>query len=254
MLTVSCSFALGGAAMLCWPTPARRFPGALRRASWSPPGSWFGWLGFVPVVAVWPLLGAGGVLAVGVLALVCRQEWRGRARSRVELAASEGAASALRVMVAELRSGAHPVLAAEAAAEAVPEAADRLLALAAAARLDGDPLAGGESFPELANAWALARRFGLPMAEVLDATRRDVEAGVGFARRLKAKMAGPRASAAVLTALPLACVLLGEGMGAAPLHVFAATVPGQFLLVLGSLLIWAGTAWCRALTGRVVLR
>jgi tight adherence protein B len=200
------------------------------------------------------VLGAGGVVAAGVFALVFRQELSGRAKSRAELAEAESAASALRVMVAELRAGAHPVLAAEAAAEAVPEAGRRLLTLAAAARLDGDPRAGGESFPELANAWALARRFGLPMAEVLDATRRDVEAGAGFARRLKAKMAGPRASAAVLTALPLACVALGEAMGAAPLHVFASTAPGQVLLVLGSLLIWAGTAWCRTLTGRVALR
>ncbi|WP_425266650.1 type II secretion system F family protein, partial [Amycolatopsis thailandensis] len=88
-------------------------------------------------------------------------------------------------------------------------------------------------------------------AAVLDAARRETEAEVGFRRRLKAKMAGPRASAAVLAVLPLVCLLLGEAMGASPLGVLTGTGAGQLLLVLGSGLIWAGTAWCRALTGRV---
>ncbi|NBH07351.1 type II secretion system protein, partial [Amycolatopsis sp. SID8362] len=84
--------------------------------------------------------------------------------------------------------------------------------------------------------------------------RRDAEAGLGFARRMRAKLAGPRASAAVLTGLPALCLLLGQAMGAAPLSVLTGSTPGRLLLVAGSVLLWAGTAWCRALTGKVRIR
>ena len=161
-------------------------------------------------------------------------------------------ATALRTMVAELRSGARPVTAAEAAAEVVSQVAGDLRALATAARLDTELHA--PALPQLAAAWTLAKRHGLSMADVLEAARRDAEAAWTFARRTRAKMAGPRASAAVLTGLPALCVLLGQAMGAAPLGVLTNSTPGGLLLVIGSALLWAGTAWCRALTGRVRAR
>ncbi|WIV60142.1 type II secretion system F family protein [Amycolatopsis nalaikhensis] len=92
------------------------------------------------------------------------------------------------------------------------------------------------------------------MADVLDAARRDAEAGLTFARRMRAKLAGPRASAAVLTALPVLCVLIGQAMGADPLAVLTKSTPGQLLLITGSALLWAGTAWCRGLMGKVRVR
>ncbi len=237
----------GGAGLACWPRTAMpsvswRLP-KLVRAGW--------WL--LPVAFAAPLFGAGGALAAMVLTLTGRQEYRHRAKAKAALADAELTASVLRTMVAELRAGAHAVTAAEAAVDAVPAAAGRLRGLIAAARLDSDLAdpADPAAPPVLVNAWTLASRFGLPMAEVLDAAGRDVQAGIGFGRRLKAKMAGPRASAAVLAGLPLVCVLLGQAMGADPMDVFTTTGAGQLLLVLGSLLIWAGTAWCRALTGRV---
>lgn len=234
-----------GAGLACWPRAA---PGTT--FSWRPPrvvrGGW--WL--PPAVLAVGILGFGGALATMVLMVTGRQEYRHRVRMKAALAEAELTASVLRTMVGELRAGAHPVTAAEAAAEAVPSAAGRLHGLISAARLDGEP-SSPEAPPALVNAWTLASRFGLPMAEVLDAARRDVETGIAFGRRLKAKMAGPRASAAVLAALPLICVLFGQAMGADPVRVFTATGAGQVLLVLGSVLIWAGTAWCRMLTARV---
>ncbi|WP_410655896.1 type II secretion system F family protein [Amycolatopsis sp. lyj-112] len=234
-----------GAGLACWPRTvagtsfAWRVPQAARAGLW-----------LLPAVLALVVLGFGGAVATLVLTLTVRQEHRNRARTKAALAEAELTASVLRTMVGELRAGAHPVTAAEAAAEAVPAASGRLRGLIAAARLGGDVADPGVP-PSLVNAWTLANRFGLPMADVLDAARRDAEAGIGFGRRLKAKMAGPRASAAVLAVLPLGCVLLGEAMGADPVRVFTETGAGQLLLVLGSVLIWAGTAWCRALTGRV---
>ncbi|MFI9455290.1 type II secretion system F family protein [Amycolatopsis sp. NPDC052450] len=234
-----------GAGLACWPRPVAGTPFAWRppravRAGWWP----------LPALLVLPVLGIGWAVATLVVTLTVRQEHRWRARAKAALAEAELTASVLRTMIGELRAGAHPVAAVEATAEAVPAASERLRGLSAAARLGGGT-ADPDAPPALVNAWTLANRFGLPMADVLDAARRDAEAEIGFRRRLKAKMAGPRTSAAVLAVLPLVCLPLGEAMGASPIGVLTGTGAGQFLLVVGSGLIWAGTAWCRALTGRV---
>ncbi|MGW4520645.1 type II secretion system F family protein [Amycolatopsis sp. NPDC004378] len=242
-----------GAALACWPAaPTRlqavveqptaiRLPDVWRVAQW-----------LLPAALAGLLAGVGGAIAAGVLTLAWRQEWQAHRRAAANLEVATHTATALRTMVAELRSGAHPVTAAESAATAVPAVAGDLRALATSARLDGELHA--PALPELAAAWTLGKRYGLPMADVLDATRRDAEAALAFARRMRAKLAGPRASAAVLTGLPALCALLGQVMGASPLPVLAESVPGQLLLVAGSVLLWAGTAWCRVLTGRVRLR
>jgi tight adherence protein B len=164
-------------------------------------------------------------------------------------------AEALRTMVAELRSGAPPTLAAESAgADAPSDVAAVMRTLAASARFGGEVVltapdnAAARVDEQVAKAWHLSRRHGLPLAELLDAVRRDVAAGVRFAQRANASMSGPRASAAVLAALPGVGVVLGEAIGARPLHVLTGTSPGQLLLVLGSALILAGVAWSARLT------
>jgi tight adherence protein B len=244
-----------GAALACWPAAPNRLEAAVGQTTKLQvrlPEVWAVVQWLLPAALGGLLAGAGGAIAAGVLTLAWWQEWRAHRRAAAELAMAAHTATALRTMVAELRSGAHPVTAAEAAADVVPAVAGDLRALAAAARLDSGLHAS--ALPELAAAWTLGRRHGLPMADVLDAARRDAEAGLAFARRMRAKLAGPRASAAVLTGLPALCVLLGQAMGAGPLAVLAGSTPGQLLLVTGSVLLWAGTAWCRALTGRVRIR
>jgi tight adherence protein B len=242
-----------GAALACWPAAPNRLQVMIEPpATVRIPRVWrvVRWL--LPAAVAGLLAGAGGAIAAGVLTLAWSQERRAHRRAAADLAMAAHTATALRTMVAELRSGAHPVMAAEAAADAVPPVAGDLRALATAARLDTELRA--PALPQLAAAWTLGKRHGLPMADVLDAARRDAEAGLLFARRMRAKLAGPRASAAVLTGLPVLCVLLGQAMGAAPLSVLTGSTPGQVLLVAGCVLLWAGTAWCRALTGRVRIR
>ncbi|HET6703398.1 type II secretion system protein [Amycolatopsis sp.] len=242
-----------GAALACWPPPPDRFQAATEPpATVRIPEVWrvVRWL--LPAVLAGWFAGAGGAVAAGVLTLAWSQERRAHRRATADLAKAVHTATALRTMVAELRSGAHPVTAAEAAAETVPDLAGELRALATAARLDTELRA--PALPHLATAWTLGKRHGLPMADVLDAARRDAEAGLAFTRRMRAKLAGPRASAAVLTGLPVLCVLLGQAMGAAPLSMLTGSTAGQVLLVAGCVLLWAGTAWCRALTGRVRIR
>jgi len=212
-------------------------------------------LDVVPIVLVLVFAGWGAAVATILLAAACRREWRSRRVATAQLLAAEGIAEALRVMVAELRCGAHPVTAAESAViDAAPEAAEAMRLIAAAARLDGDLGSGDGVLGQLARAWSLVRRHGLPMAEILDAVRRDVVAGVRFARQSHARMAGPRASAVILALLPALGVVLGEAMGAGPLHVLFSTSAGQVLLVSGCGLIWAGMAWSAKLTAPAVPR
>jgi tight adherence protein B len=213
--------------------------------------------GVAPIVVVLAFAGLGAAVAAVLLAVAGRREWQSRRAATAKILAAEGIAEALRVMVAELRAGAHPVSAAESAAvDAAPEAAEAMRLIAASARLDGDlgGSTGSGVLRQLARAWTLVRRHGLPMAEVLDAVRRDVVAGVRFSRQTHARMAGPRASAAILALLPGVGVMLGEAMGARPLHILFSTSAGQVLLVAGCGLICAGVVWSSKLTSQAVLR
>ncbi|WP_037369230.1 type II secretion system F family protein [Amycolatopsis orientalis] len=238
-------FLCAGTGILCWPTtpnrllptPRLRLPIPPRQALW-----------LAPAAVALPLGGIGAAIATALLTLAVRQEWHSRRETTETLTRAERTATVLRTMVSELRAGAHPVTAAEAAADAVPELAGELHNLATAARLDG--ILESPALPAVAQSWNLARRHGLPIADALDAARRDVDAEVAFTRRLRAKMAGPRMSAIVLTVLPVGCLAMGQLIGANPLAVLAETLIGQAFLVLGAALLWAGTAWSRALTNR----
>ncbi|WP_326566788.1 type II secretion system F family protein [Amycolatopsis rhabdoformis] len=239
-----------GTALLTWPTlPTRLVPPSRRRLTIPAPPRQAVWV--LPTLVALPLAGWGAAVATALVTVAVRQERRSRRETAETLARTEQTSAAIRTMVAELRAGAHPVLAAEAAAEAVPALAGELTNLATAARLDGT--LESQALPQLATAWTLALRHGLPIADTLDATRRDVDAAATFARRLRAKMAGPRMSATVLTGLPVLCLAMGQAIGAEPLTVLTRTVLGQLFLVAGAALLWAGTAWSRALTGRNTL-
>ncbi|MBB1159137.1 type II secretion system F family protein [Amycolatopsis dendrobii] len=240
-------FLCAGTGILCWPiTPNRLLPAPRRHFRLPVPPRQALWL--APAVVAAALAGVGAAIATTLLTLAVRQEWRSRRETAETLTRAERTATVLRTMVSELRAGAHPVTAAEAAADAVPELAGELHNLSTAARLDG--ALESPALPAVAQSWNLARRHGLPIADALEAARRDVDAEVAFTRRLRAKMAGPRMSAIVLTVLPVGCLAMGQLIGANPLAVLTETLIGQAFLVAGAALLWAGTAWSRALTNR----
>lgn len=220
------------------------------------------------------LAGPGGLLAGAGLAVVGVRTWRAQRRTRQHREHAAHWAGGVRLLVAELRAGAHPAAAAEgAAADAAPEVAGMLRSTAATARLGGDVAAAlaaatntahtgaahtgtahtAVATGRMARAWALAERHGVALAELLDAVRRDVEHRAAFAREVDARMAGPRATAAVLAGLPVLGLLLGESAGAAPLAVLTGTPIGQVLLVVGAALLCAGTVWTGRLTRTAVL-
>ncbi|MET0233919.1 MAG: type II secretion system F family protein [Kibdelosporangium sp.] len=202
------------------------------------------------------VLGVGGAIAGALAGAVGWRRWQARQQLQGRMTAIGDLAETLRSFVAELRVGAHPVAAAESVAiDAPPVGAEAMRAIASAARVGGN---AGQTvreplFAEVVHAWVLAQQHGLPLAEVLAAVAQDLDQRARFARQTYAKMAGPRASAAVLAALPVGGVVMGEAMGAHPVHVLSATGLGQTVLVLGVALVCAGVLWSARLTQRAVL-
>ncbi|WP_141244224.1 type II secretion system F family protein [Dietzia natronolimnaea] len=96
---------------------------------------------------------------------------------------------------------------------------------------------------ELAGAWHLATRHGVVLAEVVDGLRADVASRRERAVRVDAALAGPRATAVILTGLPGFGVLLGSGFGADPLGVLVAGPIGGALCLIGAGFLAAGLMW-----------
>ncbi|NMH90669.1 secretion system protein [Pseudonocardia bannensis] len=246
------------AAVLCAPGPGasgrlgalagvpRRGRGPLR----SPAGAWLIALGSGLGLLVG---GVGGAVAGALVAGVW--EHRGRRRRAEQVGADAGAelADALARITDELRAGAHPAAALAGVDGDGPLARAALGPAASAARLgDGVPAALTRSaghpavaadIARIAGAWALAERHGAPLADLLQGACSDLRWRVAHGRQVRAQLAGPRATATVLTALPVLGLGLGQLMGADPLGVLRDGFPGQVLLVLGVGLVAAGVLW-----------
>jgi tight adherence protein B len=257
-------------AILCWPDThtATRLRGVVAKARRphrrSLPRPSAVSVVFASAAAGWLLAGVAGIVAGVLLAVTARRRWQSRRRLHRNLAAVDGMTEAVRALVAGLRAGHHPAEAAESAAsDARPPAATAMRAIAASARLDGDPrqALGTTTGPELtavltrvSRAWFLAKRHGLPLADVLDAVSRDLDQRSRFTRQVLARLAGPKSSATVLSLLPVLGIGLGEAMGARPLHLLTSTPVGGLLLITGVLLLCAGITWSAHLTERVIPR
>lgn len=283
---LSIAVAVLAAAVLCWPTGTGRHRlGRLTNRPRGPDGEptrwswvdrfrvdrfWFDrfWVRWAVLLAMpatglgvllaGPAGGLAGALAIGTATL----RWRAGRDRRAEVVAAAGLSDALGVLVAELRAGAHVDDAAMAAAtDGHPDTGRVLSAAAATVRLGGDVpavLRGTGPLPlrpwlcRLADAWSLADRHGIPLADLLDAVRADTDHRVRFTAEVAARLAGPRATAAVLAGLPLLGLALGQAVGAAPLRVLGHTAAGQVLLLVGTGLACAGVLWSARLVSRVV--
>ncbi|WP_143073523.1 type II secretion system F family protein [Actinokineospora terrae] len=171
-------------------------------------------------------------------------------RQRRQLAELEDLAEAVTGLVADLATGAHPVTAAEQAAQDAPAcAAESLRLIATASRLGGDLEINP---PQLRQAWHLTARHGVPLVATLTAVAQDLSHQATFTRAVQARLAGPQITAALLATLPAAALALGEATGAHPLTTLATTPLGQTTLILGALLTSTGLTWTTHLTHRVV--
>jgi len=206
------------------------------------------------------------VTVITATAVVGATVWfrrRRRLRQSRRRAESVALQAALDVLVGELRVGAHPVAAFDVAAnEADGAVAASLRAVAARARLGADVAAGLRSvarqsplpahWERLAVYWRLAQTHGLAIATLMQAAQRDIVERERFSSRVDAGMAGARTTAAVLAALPVLGVGLGQLIGADPAGFLLSGGAGGWLLVVGVTLACVGLLWSDRITGSVL--
>ena len=201
------------------------------------------------------------VLAIFVVVATMSLRYRRRRRSDRAVHESGSMESAIEVLVGELRIGAHPATAfAVAAEETAGPVGVSCRAVAARARLGADVAAGlrgvaatsalGSQWERLAVCWQLATDHGLAMSALMHAAHRDIAERQRFSGHVRSAMAGARATATILAALPLLSVVMGQLIGARPLPFLLGGGLGGWLLVIGLTLICGGLLWADRITER----
>ncbi|MFN8075329.1 MAG: hypothetical protein U0Q15_07920 [Kineosporiaceae bacterium] len=104
----------------------------------------------------------------------------------------------------------------------------------------------------LAEVLLVAHPLGLPLVDLLTGLAEEVAAEEGDHAQAQAAAAGPRASALVLSAMPLGALALGAALGAHPWAVLVGTGVGRACLVLGGLAWGLGFWWMRRIVAAVV--
>lgn len=215
----------------------------------------------------WPLvagavglaLGAVAAVLAAVAALVLTRLARGRARATAAEAERRRALEALSLLAADLRAGRTPAEALAGAAEvAVGGVGEALRAAAGAARSGGDVpaalLAPASTVPELlrslAACWAVGVDAGSGLGAGVDRLAEGLRAAEAQRRQVAAELAGPRATALLLAALPVGGIALAAALGADPLRVLLHTPAGVACLTAGLALDGLGLLW----TSRLVTR
>ena len=209
------------------------------------------------------LLPPAVVVAIAVLAATLGARRRRTRRARRRRGDSQRLAAALETLVGELRVGAHPVTAfGVAAAECEGPVGDSLRAVAARARLGADVAAGLRAVAEvssvpaqwnrLAVCWQLAAEQGLAISVLMRTAQRDIVERQRFTARVEAGLAGARATAVILAALPVVGVLLGQLIGARPVAFLVGGGVGGGLLVVGVTLVCVGLVWADRPTDRML--
>ena len=162
--------------------------------------------------------------------------------------------AALTSVAARLRAGQSPTEAWRAAAKQLPTgAAQELAALAGGPTADpgARPGAGrGEASGALRAAHAataLADDLGAELAPVLETCAAGIEESARAEAERTAAFAAPRATAKLLLALPLAGIVIGSLMGAAPISLFVSSIWGALLLVTAGALLLLGRIWIQRL-------
>jgi tight adherence protein B len=164
---------------------------------------------------------------------------------------------ALSALAAELHSG-QPPPAALRHAGGEPPCWPAALAAAAA----GDDIAAGlrrdarehAALAGLAACWQVGEATGAGLAEAVDRVARAARLDEESRSQLAAHLAGPRATARVLAALPAVGLALGVMLGADPVGWLLGTPLGWACLALGVLLSAGGVAWTAAIVRGVERR
>ncbi|HWC36133.1 MAG TPA: type II secretion system F family protein [Mycobacteriales bacterium] len=165
---------------------------------------------------------AGGVVPLGWAKL--RQH---QAQSRVSHAREAAVAEATFALAGELRAGRTASEALRAAAATAGPLADVLLAAAASVAVGGSAaqelaaaaeLPGAQRLRSVAAVWQVTESAGGRVALVLERLGEAMDRDDEVRREMEAALAAPRATMTLLAGLPLMGLLLGEAIGAHPVH------------------------------------
>jgi len=214
----------------------------------------------VAAVAVAVLVGPVPALLAALGGWLVRRRLVRRARTRARALERARMVEACAALAGELRAGRSAAQALTAAAGLATGASRQALAAAgAAARFGGDVATALEPEPgsvvpavqrALAACWTVCAGSGSGLADAVERLEQGLTADQAQRRAVEAELAGPRATAALLAALPAAGLLLASGLGADPVRVLLFTPVGLACLCAGLGLDALGLAW----TGRLVRR
>lgn len=131
--------------------------------------------------------------------------------------------------------------------------------LVAAARDGGDvaaafrevaPAQGGEGLRRLAACWEVSVSVGAGLSGLVDRVGNSLRAAQAHRGEVSAQLAGPRATARMLAALPALGLLMAAGLGMNPLGFLFGSVPGLGCLVVGVALDVCGLWWTHRMSSR----
>lgn len=207
------------------------------------------------------VLGGGAVLGAGLqgahlvvvvtaavsLAVGVRLAANG-ARARVALARRRTVIDYCEALVGELRAGQPVARAVERAVDAWAESEP----VAAAAHLGADvalalrrlsDLPGAAGVRRLAGAWELCATTGSGLAFAAEQVLATARAEEATDRLVQAELASARATARLVTVLPLVVLVAAQGIGARPWAFLLSTVAGAACLAAGAALTLSGLSW-----------
>lgn len=181
-------------------------------------------------------------------------------RAKADAARLDATAAYLGHLVAALRAGSTVADACARAVDQLPDSTPAdlsrdLVRAAAHARRGGNGatvLADSHlgELRDVASLWLLSTRLGIPMADLLDSARSRIDNALRHRQATSAALAGPRATAVVLSVLPLAGILMGQAMGARPVALLTGGGLGSLLLLGGTVLVCTGFYTAQFIIGR----
>lgn len=182
-----------------------------------------------------------GIMAMAAAALtaatymtVAAAAWHAALRRKHLREAHRSAADTVAYLAADLAAGTDPAR--------------------AVAAVEADWPREAESATErLAAAWDVAAELGAPAADLCRRLAADLREDEQTAARTRAQTSSIHATAALLTALPVAGVALGEAMGVGAVAFLLSNPAGIACLGAAMALQAAGIAWTRALVAAVAV-
>lgn len=187
-----------------------------------------------------PVAMAGGVIPLGVARLRGLRQ-AGRVRQSREVAVVD----ATFALAGELRAGRTPSEALRAAAATAQPLADVLRGAAESVAVGGSAadeldtagrLAGAGRLRSVAAAWRVTESAGGRVALVLERLGEAMDRDDELRHEMEAAMAAPKATMALLAGLPLFGLVLGQAIGARPIHLLLYRPLGWGLLAGAALL------------------